>query len=108
MNLLNNAFKYTPAGGRVVLRAGREGNRVLIEVEDRCGGILKGKDDPFKAFADRRRHDRSGLGLGLSIARKAVEISGGEIRFRNLAGTGCVFVIDMPLSTKTAAAIASA
>jgi signal transduction histidine kinase len=103
MNLLNNAFKFTPAGGRVVLRAGREGNHVHIEVEDRCGGILKSKDDPFRAFADRRRHDRTGLGLGLSIARKAVGISGGEISYRNLPGTGCVFVIDMPLATDTPA-----
>ena len=101
MNLLNNAFKYTPPGGRVVIRARREGTRVLIEVEDRCGGILKGKDDPFKAFADRRRHDHSGLGLGLSIAQKAVGISGGEIRFRNLPGTGCIFLIDMPLAADT-------
>ena len=39
MNLLNNAFKFTPAGGTVVLRAGASGERVLIEVEDQCGGI---------------------------------------------------------------------
>jgi len=103
MNLLNNAFKYTPPGQRVELRAVRDGTRVFIEVEDRCGGIIKGKEDPFKAFTDRRRRDRSGLGLGLSIARKAVGISGGEISYRNLPGTGCVFVIDMPLATDTPA-----
>ena len=99
MNLLNNAFKYTPAGGRVVLRAVRNGTSVVIEVEDRCGGIVVGKDDPFKPFADRRRRDRSGLGLGLSIARKAVRIYGGDISFRNLPGLGCVFVIEMPEAT---------
>jgi len=108
MNLLNNAFKYTAAGGRVVLRAIQDGNRMLFEVEDQCGGIIKGKDDPFMPFADRRRHDRSGLGLGLSIARKAVRIYGGEITFRNLPGIGCVFVIDMPLATDTPAPIAVA
>ena len=101
MNLLNNAFKYTRAGGRVAIRAVRNGNRVLIEVEDRCGGIIKGKDDPFKAFTDRRRLDHSGLGLGLSIARKAVRIYGGDISFRNLPGVGCIFVIDLPLATET-------
>jgi len=99
MNLLNNAFKYTPAGKRVVLRALASGDRVLIEVEDRCGGIMKGKDDPFTPFSDRRKYDRSGLGLGLSIARKAVRIYGGDISFRNLPGIGCIFVIDMPLAT---------
>ena len=106
MNLLNNAFKYTPAGGRVELRAAPDGNRVLIEVEDRCGGIVKGKDDPFTAFTDRRRRDRSGLGLGLSIARKAVRIYGGDISFRNLPGLGCIFVIDMPLAIETVSALA--
>jgi signal transduction histidine kinase len=44
---------------------------------------------PFEAFTDRRKYDRSGLGLGLSIARKAVRSSGGDINFRNLPGTGC-------------------
>jgi len=102
MNLLNNAFKYTAARGRVVLRVVHQDNRVLIEVEDRCGGIIKGKDDPFKPFGERRKHDRSGLGLGLSIARKAVRISGGDINFRNLPGIGCVFVIDMPVATDAA------
>src|SRR3990172_3281442 len=71
MNLLNNAFKFTHAGGRVVLRAVGQDERVRIEVEDECGGILDSPDDLFKAFADRRRADRTGLGLGLSIARKA-------------------------------------
>ena len=99
MNLLNNAFKYTPAGGRVVVRAVRDSQRVLIEVEDRCGGIHESKGDPFRPFADRRQHDRSGLGLGLSIARKAVRIYGGDLTFRNLPGVGCIFVMDMPLAT---------
>jgi signal transduction histidine kinase len=99
MNLLNNAFKFTHAGGHVSLRARRDGKNVLIEVEDECGGILETTGDPFEAFADRRKSDRSGLGLGLSIARKAVRNHGGEIRFRNLPATGCIFTIEMPLAT---------
>jgi len=100
MNLLNNAFKFTRAGGRVVLRALRDGRRVRIEVEDECGGIPDSEGDPFKAFADRRRIDRTGLGLGLSIARKAVTLHGGDIRFRNMPGKGCVFVVDLPMATE--------
>jgi signal transduction histidine kinase len=99
-NLLNNAFKYTRAGGRVVLRALCEGQRVRIEVEDECGGIAGSTDDLFKAFADQRGNDRTGLGLGLSIARKAVRMHGGDIDFRNLPGKGCVFAIDVPLAAE--------
>lgn len=101
MNLLNNAFKYTPAGGTVTLRALRDEKRVLIEVEDECGGIAEAQTDPFRAFADRRKYDRSGLGLGLSIARKAVRTYGGDISFRNLPGVGCIFQIEMPLTPDT-------
>jgi signal transduction histidine kinase len=97
MNLLNNAFKYTPAGGRVVLRALQDRERVHIEVEDECGGMPEGTDQPIKTFAERRGEDRTGLGLGLSIARKAVRIHGGDIHHRNMPGKGCVFVIDLPL-----------
>jgi signal transduction histidine kinase len=96
MNLLNNAFKFTHAGGHVVLRTRHENGRVRLEVEDGCGGIPDGIEDPFKPFAERRQKDRTGLGLGLSIARKAVRMHGGDIYFRNLPGKGCVFVIDVP------------
>ncbi len=100
MNLLNNAFKYTRAGGRVVLRAYREHSRAHIEVEDQCGGIPDSKGDPFQPFVDRRGNDRTGLGLGLSIARKAVRAHGGDIHIHNTPGNGCVFVIDVPLASE--------
>jgi signal transduction histidine kinase len=81
-----------------VLRARAEQERLLIETEDECGGIPPIKGDLFQVFGDRRGSDRSGLGLGLSIARKAVRAHAGEIRIRNLPGTGCVFVIEVPLA----------
>jgi signal transduction histidine kinase len=98
MNLLHNAFKNTPSGRSVVLRARVEEGRLLIEIEDECGGIPQDKSDLFQVFGDRRGSDRSGLGLGLSIARKAVRAHGGEIRVRNMPGKGCVFTIDVPLA----------
>jgi signal transduction histidine kinase len=98
MNLLTNAFKYTRAGGSVVLRAFRVGEHVHIEVEDECGGFPESHGDPFQPFADRRGRDRSGLGLGLSITRKAVAAHGGDLSVRNLPGKGCVFVIDLAMS----------
>jgi len=101
MNLLHNAFKNTPSGRRVVLRARAEQGRLLIETEDECGGMPQGKSDPFHVFGDRRGRDRSGLGLGLSIARKAVRAHGGDIRIRNIPGKGCVFITEIPLAADT-------
>ena len=99
-NLLNNALKFTPAGGRVVLRARTEGGRLLLDVEDECGGIPASVGDPFQSFGARRGTDRTGLGLGLSMARKAVRSHGGDIHFTNAPGKGCVFTIDMPLASE--------
>jgi signal transduction histidine kinase len=98
MNLLNNAFKFTPTGGHVVMRTHAHEGRLRIEVEDECGGVPQGARDLFEPFTDRRGVDRTGLGLGLSIARKAVLTHGGEMHHRNAPGRGCTFVIDLPLA----------
>ena len=98
MNLLHNAFKNTPPGGSVELRAHGVGGRLLIEVADACGGIPESKGDLFQPFGERRGADRSGLGLGLSIARKSVRAHGGDISIQNTPGKGCVFVINLPLA----------
>jgi signal transduction histidine kinase len=95
-NLLQNAFKYTGLHTDVLLRARAEGERVLIEVEDHCGGLHPGDVErmavPFTQLGD----DRSGVGLGLAICRRSVEANGGELRVRNVPGSGCVFTIDLP------------
>jgi signal transduction histidine kinase len=95
-NLMQNAFKFTRAQGHVALRTVATADRVLIEVEDQCGGLPAGKAEQlFDAFA-QRGEDRSGLGLGLFISRKSVEASGGHLQVRDLPGRGCVFTIDLP------------
>jgi signal transduction histidine kinase len=95
-NLLQNAFKFTRTGTRVVLRASATEQTVLIEVEDQCGGLPPGKAaELFRPF-EQHGPDRSGLGLGLSISRKSVEASGGKLRVRDMPGTGCVFTIELP------------
>jgi signal transduction histidine kinase len=98
MNLLHNAFKNTPAGGHVVLRTRAEQQRLVLEIEDECGGIPDSKTDLFAAFGHRRGADTSGLGLGLSIAKKAVAAHDGDIFVRNMPGKGCVFTIRVPLA----------
>jgi signal transduction histidine kinase len=98
-NLLQNAFKFSRPNGHVVLRTdtATATGRVLIEVEDECGGLAPGKaEDLFRSF-EQRNADRSGLGLGLAIARESVETNGGLIRVRNLPARGCIFTIDLPL-----------
>ena len=95
-NLLQNAFKFTRPGTHVRLHAYGAGARALIEVQDQCGGLAPGKaEDMFRAF-EQHGEDRSGLGLGLSIARRAVEGSGGTVRVRDIPKVGCVFTIDLP------------
>jgi signal transduction histidine kinase len=95
-NLVQNAFKFTRPQGQVSLRTLATPERVLIEVEDECGGLPPGKaEELFRRFEQRGR-DRTGLGLGLSISRRSVEADGGEIRVRDMPGIGCVFTIDLP------------
>jgi len=98
MNLLHNAFKNTAPGGTVILRVHAEGQRLVVEIEDECGGFPEAKAELFQAFGERRGIDRSGLGLGLFIARQAVRAHGGEITIRNMPGRGCIFAIDVPLA----------
>ena len=95
-NLLQNAFKFSRPGGRVTLRTSVTPARVLIDVEDECGGLGPGPTERlFQAFAQQGA-DRSGLGLGLAIARKSVEASKGQLRVVDRPGTGCCFTIDLP------------
>jgi K+-sensing histidine kinase KdpD len=84
---VHNAFKNTPSGGRVVLRARAEEGRLLIETEDECGGIPQSESDLFQQFGDRRESHRAGLGLGTLDCERAVRAHGGDIRFWELAGT---------------------
>jgi len=95
-NLLQNGIKYTPAGGTVELRARVAGDRVLFEVEDRCGGLPPGGVE--RAFAPFVRLSRGpdGFGLGLSIARQAADAHGGTLRAEDLPGRGCVFALELP------------
>jgi signal transduction histidine kinase len=95
-NLLQNAFKFTKPQSTVTLRVSAGAERVLIEVEDECGGLSDtNHDDLFRPFEQRSR-DRTGLGLGLAFSRWGVEASHGRIYARNLPERGCVFTVDLP------------
>jgi hypothetical protein len=96
VNLLQNAFKFTHPHTEVTLHAYAEGNCASIDTKDHCGGLPPGfAEKMFKPFT-QGSFDRSGLGLGLSIARKTVEAGGGTLTVRDVPGTGCVFTISLP------------
>jgi len=96
-NLLRNAVKFTHPGGTIRLRVKNGGERVVFEVEDECGGLPEGNVqklfDPFVQLGQ----DRSGFGLGLAIAKQAVDAHEGALRVHDLPGRGCVFVLDLPI-----------
>jgi signal transduction histidine kinase len=95
-NLLQNAFKFTHSHTEVTLSAYGQADRILIDVGDNCGGLPAGDiDTMFKPFT-QHGEDRSGLGLGLAIARQSVEADRGTLTVRDVPGTGCVFTISLP------------
>ncbi|WP_345537365.1 HAMP domain-containing sensor histidine kinase [Variovorax defluvii] len=99
VNLLQNAIKFTQPRTEVILSAHAEGDYVLVDVMDHCGGLPPGATarifQPFVQVGE----NKSGLGLGLSIARRSVEAEGGVLNVRDLPGTGCVFTIKLPRKT---------
>ncbi|KAB2887375.1 MAG: HAMP domain-containing histidine kinase [Kofleriaceae bacterium] len=96
INLVQNAVKFTHPAGHVAVSARATPERVLLDVADECGGLPPGAAESlFRPFQQGGK-DRSGLGLGLTIARRSVEASGGEIRVRDVPGTGCVFTVELP------------
>ena len=95
-NLLQNAFKFTPRRGHVSLTARAEAQRVLIEVQDECGGLPPVPPESLFQRFEQRGADRSGIGMGLAITRASVRAMGGEVSARDLPGKGCVFTIDLP------------
>ncbi len=106
-NLLTNAVKFTPPGGRVDVRSRRVNGTVEIEVSDTGGGIADGflahVFDRFRQgdAGTARRH--SGLGLGLAIAKQLVELHGGTIAANSEGeGHGATFTVYLPLERQTA------
>lgn len=105
MNLLQNACKFTKAGTGVRMRAFSRADRVIIEVEDECGGLSATDLDHLFRPYDQRSANRTGLGLGLAFSRWGVEANGGRISARTVSGVGCVFTVDLPATAVAAGAV---
>jgi signal transduction histidine kinase len=97
-NLVQNALKFTHAHSHVTVRSSTANGRVQVEVEDQCGGLAPGMEEKVFTPFVKASTDQSGLGLGLTICRRGAEALGGTLTVRNLPGTGCVFVLELPLA----------
>ena len=94
-NLVQNALKYTRNGGRIQIRGKIVDENIIVEVEDECGGLTDATVNLFKPF-EQQNEDRKGLGLGLTIAQRAIVLSNGTIGVENLPKKGCIFKISLP------------
>jgi signal transduction histidine kinase/CheY-like chemotaxis protein len=107
-NVLSNAVKFTPRGGRVVVRASARKDCVAVEVTDTGQGIRRDffpfLFEPFRQADGTTTRAHGGLGLGLSIARRVVDLHGGEIRAASEGdGRGATFTVELPAATLAAA-----
>ena len=107
-NLLQNAFKFTHPRSSIRLNAYAVSDRIRIDVEDQCGGLPAGNVEKMFLPFVRGGGDLSGLGLGLSLSRRTVELFGGTLTAANLPSIGCVFTVNLPrFSTPSPASSAS-
>jgi signal transduction histidine kinase len=111
-NLVSNALKFTPEGGRVEVRASARRGIARIEVCDTGMGIPEGEQEQLfeRFFRTARAQDEAipGVGLGLSITKAIVEAHGGRISVRSVEGRGTTFRVDLPAGAADRSAISSA
>ena len=102
-NLLTNAAKYTPAGGKVSVQVKRQGQEVMLAVRDTGIGIppqeLNNVFQMFSQLTPALERSKGGLGIGLALVRGLVELHGGSIKAESAGlGQGSTFVVRLPLS----------
>jgi CheY-like chemotaxis protein/two-component sensor histidine kinase len=108
-NLLNNAAKYTGPGGRIAVTAERDGDAVAVAVQDSGIGIpadmLTEVFEPFTQLDNSLERTRGGLGIGLALAKRLVEMHGGGIEAHSAGpGQGSRFVVRLPVAAHQGAA----
>jgi signal transduction histidine kinase len=101
LNLLTNAVKFTPAGGRVVARAAACDGEIVISVSDTGVGIEVADQERIFAEFEQTRHGKAaeeGTGLGLTLCKKLVELHGGRIWVESESGVGSTFTFTLPMN----------
>jgi two-component system sensor histidine kinase BaeS len=108
--LLDNAIKYTPAGGHITVRVGQDGHAAVLEVADDGPGIaaehLPRIFDRFYRADKARSRAAGGSGLGLTIAKLLVDAHGGELTLTSEPGAGTVAALRLPLNGDRPVALA--
>ena len=99
-NLVDNACKYTPAGGRIDVRVGVDSGRAVLTVSDNGPGVPESEQARIweRLYRGDKSRSEAGLGLGLSLVRAVVVAHGGEVAVRNAPAGGAVFEVRLPLS----------
>jgi two-component system OmpR family sensor kinase len=104
-NLIDNAVRFTPRGGRVDIGVYREGNEAVIQIEDTGPGIPSGDIDRiFEPFFRGSRPSEEGTGLGLSIVKRTIDRLEGSVRLENISGqeqTGLRAIVRLPATDES-------
>jgi signal transduction histidine kinase len=97
-NLLSNAIKFTPSGGSITLRAENKGDSIEVEVEDTGPGIPPEEQKRlFEPYFRLKEHSHlPGMGLGLCLSQRLVELHGGKIEVKGEVGKGSTFSFSLP------------
>jgi signal transduction histidine kinase len=101
LNLLSNAVKFTPEGGRIAIHARKTNSSVEISVSDTGIGIAPEDQatifDEFRQVGGDYAHKKEGTGLGLTLAKKFIELHGGQIWVESEVGKGSTFTFTLPI-----------
>lgn len=95
-NLLQNAFKFTKPQSEVLLTAYAAGDRILIDIADHCGGLGTGVAEAMFQPFSQLGENRTGIGLGLTIAKQSVAANGGKLTVLDVPNHGCIFTVSLP------------
>jgi two-component system sensor histidine kinase BaeS len=102
-NLLSNAAKYTPPGGKVTVRAGTDGADAVLEVADTGPGIPE-EERPLvweRFYRGRSGRLADGSGIGLAVVKELVDAHGGQVNIDEVSGGGARFIVRLPQTAST-------